>query len=1000
MEGGVRAMRSACALGAVISRRGRARATSFSEILLAARAFSRAELAGSAWRQWPPVRAHGAPAVHASEHRAHLVWSRRSDAELFVAAAAGRAPASVAVAAQRALAASRPQLERRGGVWSEAEREGLSRCLLKFGTVRWRRAFEALREEQPSLQHAAGDALDVCCHLLFQWLTHVTPSSAAEQREVEADRAYGAGQCAWLLNEARGGHGGAPLDEQVIAGGLRRLNPQVREGPAVMRVDGLGEDKRYIFGGGDVINPLWLPEVSFSAPMESQKLISASATCLRRVQLMDRVDEVARELGRSKSSLRSEMVDAISSVGADPQVPWWCHNLADQALLLCVHEHGYSAYEPCRTTEPYKSGLEQLWQEWKMMQRAQAGGGEGGEGDGANEAIPDGEWPSVDVLTQRLCKVLERAEVVLEKVRKARASRGAEAAAIEAILANAAAVEAERTWKQAQGGDEAGPSGGGSALMQLPPFVGGGRDEHSERVRAKPLTDKEAAAFEDERSKQQFIHRDKARMLDVIHAMGLPRRKEDGSPDWGKLKDLLGSDYESRWVCTVAEAYNQVMVELDQVVAEMATFKKNKQEKKQALQVEGAAAGAAGPVSGVESMDVEADGAAKTREDRFKCPRWMSFQKAKVARERVEMFDVLQEALRLHGDWTAAPFKLNIGSRARLPDWWHPGEHDREFALAALKHGVGRCGAIWADPQFSFAAAAAAAIAAGAAAGVKSCIASAGPSSAQPSGGASPAAGGQTQGTLAGDDAAEDALVEDDANADNAAVGAAGAADEAADSRFPKADDASRRLRNVASHLRRLLQTPRGDMGGKGTGRKRQADLPATEGKPPRKRRAKTASDATGATLPAAPAAPLAAATGLLGPRTAAQPLMPQQVGLPEHVLSSQEPALKFAAAALGASWTPPQVQLGASAAPATVAALMAQQQQQTAYVLAVQQAQLRQTQLQQQMVAARLLQQQHAQQQHMQQLLGAAEQGAQATAPAGALPGPPAAPGGSNGGA
>ena len=107
-------------------------------------------------------------------------------------------------------------------MWSEAEREGLSRCLLKFGTVRWRRAFEALREEQPLLQHAAGDALDVCCHLLFQWLTHVTPSSAAEQREVEADRAYGAGQCAWLLNEARGGHGGAPLDEHVIAGGLLR----------------------------------------------------------------------------------------------------------------------------------------------------------------------------------------------------------------------------------------------------------------------------------------------------------------------------------------------------------------------------------------------------------------------------------------------------------------------------------------------------------------------------------------------------------------------------------------------------------------------------------------------------------------------------------------------------------------------------------------------------------------------------------------------------------
>ena len=79
-------------------------------------------------------------------------------------------------------------------------------------------------------------------------------------------------------------------------------------------------------------------------------------------------------------------------------------------------------------------------------------------------------------------------------------------------------------------------------------------------------------------------------------------------------------------------------------------MRKNKQEKKQALQVEGAAAGAAGPVSGVESMDVEADGAAKTREDRFKCPRWMSFQKAKVARERVEMFDVLQEALRLQGD--------------------------------------------------------------------------------------------------------------------------------------------------------------------------------------------------------------------------------------------------------------------------------------------------------------------------------------------------------------
>ena len=52
--------------------------------------------------------------------------------------------------------------------------------------------------------------------------------------------------------------------------------------------------------------------------------------------------------------------------------------------------------------------------------------------------------------------------------------------------------------------------------------------------------------------------------------------------------------------------------------------------------------GATGSVAGVEA-ETEANGAA----NRFKCPRWMTFYKAKVARERVEMFDVLQEALSL-----------------------------------------------------------------------------------------------------------------------------------------------------------------------------------------------------------------------------------------------------------------------------------------------------------------------------------------------------------------
>ena len=757
-------------------------------------------------------------------------------------------------------------------MWRVNERDHISKLLLNHGTLRWDKVsagfdemFGATKGRGHSKRpgHSKGDLMDMACHELY----HLAANMPAQPRR---ERSLAAQTLATLMSAVRDGHGVPPADAESIAEALLELDPE----GAVAAVPVLTEDHvnskgktvpRYTTGGGDAGSPLWLPPVVTEKPLDAAKNVSSLAvTRMRRVFLMDKLGQALAALHSGDEAVATLALQGIKDACAEPMVmyPWWNQPRADIALMECVHEHGYGMYDSILTSEKHRPVVEAVWEEWKEQQQGDhrqqkqnaEGEQQGQEGEEEKHEVKQQEdegqnaqqqkqqrvagdagkggigadWPQFEYFTKRLRKVVNAVTRATERAGKDAAASLAQQAAMDAIVEMATKAEMARL-------------AGQPYSARLPTFVGGGEDTCTEAVRLNPFSTAQAKAFEKARRNQQaFTNKDKLKLADVLESHGMPRLRS-GEPDFSQLRVILGPNFGHKWLCAVAEAYVQLWKAADDSEKQTADYM---QDKKQLASPAGAGADGGGDVDpdgdSDEEMGTGADGVAGDAQDpsrsepgpegtgtttspETKKPKLkrqlISYSKAKRMRKHCAIMDILQKVLCLSSDWRQRPIRLTKPPRARLPGWWVCGTHDRELALAVLKHGANDVKAIWADPDFSFAASAeggaagasvdaaspakgrdgdaeAAAGNAGAGAGDQAAAVPA------PEPEASPAAAAATTDAEARDESGDDEQGDD---GDDAADGAADGGGHCAGN-FPAAKDAVRRLRIMSTHFERIME--------------------------------------------------------------------------------------------------------------------------------------------------------------------------------------------------